>query len=124
MSDESVQYLIDLPSVVRMEHGGATVVVLHGGGEDGLPALDGWTSTSTLAALAAELGADVIVSGHTHQAVVRRVGECLFVNPGSVGEGEEYDQRPAWAWLAVEPSGPAAGLERVPLPLAAPRSHR
>jgi putative phosphoesterase len=32
-------------------------------------------------------GADVVLYGHTHQPLVRRLGGCLVVNPGSVGEG-------------------------------------
>jgi len=124
LSEESVRYLAELPALVRFEHDGVSVVVLHGGGEDHLPSIDETSNETMLSSLAADLGADVVVSGHTHRPLVRRVGGCLFVNPGSVGEGEEHDQRPAWAWLAVEPSGPAARLERVPYALAAPREHR
>jgi putative phosphoesterase len=32
-------------------------------------------------------GVDILLYGHTHQPVVRRVGNTLVVNPGSVGEG-------------------------------------
>jgi putative phosphoesterase len=32
-------------------------------------------------------GADVVLCGHTHQPLVRRLGDVLVVNPGSVGEG-------------------------------------
>jgi putative phosphoesterase len=32
-------------------------------------------------------GADVVLYGHTHQPLVRQLGHCLVVNPGSVGEG-------------------------------------
>ena len=32
-------------------------------------------------------GFDVVLYGHTHQPVVRRVGTTLVINPGSVGEG-------------------------------------
>lgn len=35
--------------------------------------------------LAAAVRADVIVFGHTHRAVVQRVGGALVVNPGSAG---------------------------------------
>ena len=34
----------------------------------------------------AESGADIVLYGHTHHAVARRVGDALIVNPGSAGE--------------------------------------
>lgn len=35
----------------------------------------------------AESNADIVIYGHTHVPVVRRMGGTLIVNPGSVGEG-------------------------------------
>ena len=35
----------------------------------------------------AESGVDILLYGHTHQPIVRRVVDTLVVNPGSVGEG-------------------------------------
>lgn len=32
-------------------------------------------------------GFDLVLYGHTHQPLVRRLGDLLVVNPGSVGEG-------------------------------------
>ena len=37
----------------------------------------------------AEADADIVLYGHTHQQVVRRVGRVLVVNPGSAGEGRD-----------------------------------
>ena len=33
-----------------------------------------------------EADADIVLYGHTHRQVVRRVGRVLVVNPGSAGE--------------------------------------
>lgn len=35
----------------------------------------------------AEIDADIVLYGHTHQPVVRQVGSTLVINPGSVGVG-------------------------------------
>lgn len=35
--------------------------------------------------------AHVVLYGHTHQPVVRQIGQTLVVNPGSVGEGRPTD---------------------------------
>jgi len=44
---------------------------------------------STLLDRFAEAEADVVLYGHTHQQVVRRVGAVLVVNPGSAGEARD-----------------------------------
>jgi putative phosphoesterase len=36
-----------------------------------------------------EADADIVLYGHTHQQVVRRIGRVLVVNPGSAGEGRD-----------------------------------
>lgn len=36
-----------------------------------------------------EADADIVLYGHTHQQVVRRVGRVLVVNPGSAGDGRD-----------------------------------
>jgi putative phosphoesterase len=37
----------------------------------------------------AEADADIVLYGHTHRQVARRVGRVLVVNPGSAGEGRD-----------------------------------
>src|SRR5262245_35739414 len=36
-----------------------------------------------------EADADIVLYGHTHRQLVRRVGRVLVVNPGSAGEGRD-----------------------------------
>ncbi len=36
-----------------------------------------------------EADADIVLYGHTHQQVVRRIGRVLVVNPGSTGDGRD-----------------------------------
>jgi len=36
-----------------------------------------------------EADADIVLYGHTHRQVVRRIGRVLVVNPGSAGEGRD-----------------------------------
>ncbi|MBV8888907.1 MAG: metallophosphoesterase family protein [Alphaproteobacteria bacterium] len=37
----------------------------------------------------AEVDADIVLYGHTHQQLVRRVGRVLVINPGSTGEARD-----------------------------------
>lgn len=119
LTSENLAYLAALPMVARLRLRDALVVVMHGSPDDPRQAIDVDTPDKELRALARRLGdPDCIVTGHTHVPMVRSVGDCLFVNPGSVGESRDGDRRPSWAWLDVRRSGLRAHLERLPHALA------
>jgi putative phosphoesterase len=113
LSDDSLRFLAGLPLVERVELGPAIVAVMHGTPTDPSGAIDAGTSKRRLASLAEVLGADCIVTGHTHEPLVREAGGVLVVNPGSVGEALRGDLHPRWAWLEARRSGLRAHLERV-----------
>jgi putative phosphoesterase len=54
----------------------------------------------TPAKLGARYDADVIVFGHTHRALVSRVGKQLFVNPGAAGP-KRFNLAPSVARLTI-----------------------
>jgi putative phosphoesterase len=70
--------------------GGLTIHVSHGH-ELGSP---------TAEKVAARYKGDVLVFGHTHRAVVARVGSILVVNPGAAGP-RRFDLGPAVARLTI-----------------------
>jgi putative phosphoesterase len=70
--------------------GGVTIHVSHGH-EIGSP---------TAEKLAACYTGDVLVFGHTHRAVVVRVGRVLVVNPGAAGP-RRFDLQPSVARLTI-----------------------
>jgi len=122
LSDASLRFLAELPLTVRVRVGPFEVVVMHGSPHDPSEVLfHADADHGRLAELATVLRADCVVWGHTHRPVARIAGGCLFVNPGSVGEAVGGDLRPSWAWLEAGTSGLVAHLERVDLPVAAPR---
>lgn len=65
-----------LPEVAQLELAGLRVVVIHG---------QQWGSPTPQKAARAFPDAGLIVFGHSHQAVIERVGGVLTVNPGSAG---------------------------------------
>jgi putative phosphoesterase len=40
-----------------------------------------------------ELGTDILIVGHTHMPMAERVNGTLIVNPGSLGEPRQHDDR-------------------------------
>jgi putative phosphoesterase len=113
LSDESRRFLAALPLVVSVPLGSATIAVMHGSPTDPSGTLDAQTSDLQLGRIAELLGADCIVTGHTHQPLVRQASGVLLINPGSVGEALRGDLRPRWAWIEARKSGLGAHLERV-----------
>jgi uncharacterized protein len=65
-----------LPEVARVELAGVRVLVVHGH-QVGSPTPE--------RLVAAYPDADLLVFGHSHRPLVRRVGAVLAVNPGSAG---------------------------------------
>jgi putative phosphoesterase len=50
-------------------------------------------------------GVDVVVTGHSHKAHVERVGDVLYLNPGSAGDGRGHGL--SVAIVSVAPDGSA-----------------
>lgn len=96
-------YLRGLPWMLTYHFDQLRLVVIHAG----LQQLDEWYTPeepARLHALAAQVMADVIVLGHTHQPFVYEVEyalgrKTLFINPGAVGRALDGDTRAAYAIL-------------------------
>jgi putative phosphoesterase len=60
----------------------------------------------------ATLGLDILVLGHTHVPMVKRVGNTLIVNPGSLGESRESGARDLVSFAIVDSETNEAWIER------------
>ena len=100
ISDDTRQWLSDLPAEVSLTLEGSPIVVPHyaPGSKEGLGA---WTPDARLAELAETTDAKIVICGHTHTPFVRRVGGILWINPGSLGR--DFNGRSRYAVLTLEP---------------------
>ena len=80
-----------LPQRLTIEAGGLSIHVSHGD-ELGRP---------TPAKLLSSYSADILVYGHTHQALIERHGRRLVVNPGAAGP-RRFDLKPSVARLTID----------------------
>ena len=96
-----------LPETATTEVGGLRLYVIH--------------DLKTLRADPAELGVDVIISGHSHNPMVQHRAGVMLLNPGSAGP-RRFSLPIAIARLSVGPSGPTA--EIVELDISAPAAPR
>ena len=76
-------------------------------------------SDEELHELVAACDADVVLVGHTHEPLARRIGEVLVVNVGSVGNPVTHDTRASYALLECTDSMLEITHRRVGYDLAA-----
>ena len=100
LTEESMRYLEGLPWSSRFEAEGLSVAVYHGSPR---APLDEYVfpdyPSSTLSWFLRQAGADVLVLGHTHMPMVRRIEGGVVVNPGSVGQPRDGDPRASFMLL-------------------------
>ena len=103
ISEETRQWLSDLPGEVLLTLEGVPLVVTHysPGSKEGIGT---WTPDARLAELAETTDAQIVVCGHTHTPFIRRVGGILWINPGSLGR--DFNGRSRYAVLTLEPGLP------------------
>ena len=108
ISRESQAWLARLSSDCRLELDGLRILLCHGSpwavDEYIYPESGGFERFTRLAA-------DVIIMGHTHVPMMKRVGETLVVNPGSCGQPRDYIPGACYGLLDTQTG--QVGLHRV-----------
>ncbi|HSL71110.1 MAG TPA: metallophosphoesterase family protein [Longimicrobiales bacterium] len=111
-----LDWLARLPLDIRLTTPeGIRILAVHAapGSDDGEGIHPG-RSNAELAQLIADSDADVIFVGHTHQAMIRRVGRVPVVNLGSVSNPRSDDLRASYVLLDITASGVEFVHRRVP----------
>ncbi len=90
-----------LPGERIVDHDGLSIALTHGDDRD----------ATRLALFGRQEGADLVVSGHSHQPGITDTGDITLLNPGSHADPRWY--RPGYAELAVE-DGHVEGRLREP----------
>lgn len=99
---ESREYLAGRPASLWIEEGDLTFLFVHGSPDAPNEYLKPDTPDERLAELLEKSGADVMFAGHTHLPMVRRVGEKVVANPGSVGRPKDGDPRASYLIVDTE----------------------
>lgn len=99
LSEENLRFISSLPPEIRLEVLGRRVLMVHASPGDPDEQLTPDTTDERLEELGRIADADVVLVGHSHRAFARKVGDTLFVNPGSVGRPVDHDPRASYAVL-------------------------
>jgi predicted phosphodiesterase len=96
LGDERVEWLGNLPFSVVLDD----ALYVHATPQDDMTVITELTTDERLAELLSGVEQPLVVAGHTHMQLDRRVGAARFVNVGSVGR--PYEARPGAYWGIVE----------------------
>jgi putative phosphoesterase len=95
LDDEQVEWLVSLPFSAVLDG----TLYVHATPQDDESVITELTSDERLVELLTGAEQRRVVAGHTHMQLERRIGEVLFVNPGSVGRPYEAEPGAYWALL-------------------------
>jgi putative phosphoesterase len=112
-SQESKDFMHDLPFDLRFPVGNVDVHLVHGSPRKVNEYLFEDKPARLYERLAAAESNPVLVFGHTHKPWVHEYGGVLFVNCGSVGKPKDSDPRGAFAVLVPSEGGVTVSIERV-----------
>jgi putative phosphoesterase len=97
ITDESKRYLAGLPRECEFALDGISFYMNHTVPRMSLHHyLDLNTPLPELAAYYGDIQAEVILTGHTHVPYVKKLGNKILINPGSVGGPRDRDPRPSF----------------------------
>jgi putative phosphoesterase len=112
------RFLESLPESFHVRMRGLDFTLVHTGEDADGTAITPETPAEYLANLARAHDTDVLLFGHSHIPMVRRVESKVFINPGSVGVPNNGDLRASYAILTVTDGQVEAHLRHVEYDIA------
>lgn len=103
LSKTSRKYLKNLPRTKKLFLAGKTIFLAHGSPEDIEENITEDTPEERFLQLAEKADADIVVTGHTHFPLAKKVKNTWFLNPGTVGHPLGNDLRACYALLQMRP---------------------
>ena len=108
LSPADLDYLRTFHPILELSLGAAhTLLCFHGSPRSFHDIIRSTTAEDDLAGMLAGFSATVMAGGHSHEQMLRRYGETIIVNPGSVGlpvergPGPDQVRNPPWAEYAL-----------------------
>ena len=96
-------YLTTLPLKLEVEIAHKKLLMTHGSPDSVAEHLFHYSPEVRFQEIAKNAGADIIIVGHSHEQFTKKVGEVLFVNPGSVGRPGDGNPQAAYATISFSP---------------------
>ena len=124
---DNLTFVENLPAVLEMEIEGKRIMMMHtspldptGGGRALRDGLGPYAASSHIGGHTdglPESKADVLIVGHTHQALITQVGRTLLINPGSLGQPRDPDHPHLRTYAVLDTSTSHAYIGSFHMPL-------
>jgi len=101
LNQDSRDYLLSIEQCAKFESTGARVAMCHGSIDS---VVEYVYEDDTRDSMLSNVGADILILGHTHIPYMKRFGSGLILNPGSVGQPRDGNPRGSLAVLDPEAS--------------------
>jgi putative phosphoesterase len=113
LSEEQIEFLAALPLTLTIDVDGlGPVCFCHATPRDDEEIFTERTRDEVVAEMLAGTDEEIVVCGHTHMQVDRRVGRWRVVNAGSVGLAYDEGPHPRWAMLGPDVEHRRSELDR------------
>jgi putative phosphoesterase len=100
---ENKEYLKSLPKRIEFEFEGVKFLLVHGSPlNDLLEYVKPNTPVERLKEIAESVEADIIINGHTHITMIKKVFNKMIFNTGSVGRPKDNDYRTGYLIIDIE----------------------
>lgn len=113
VTPDNQAYLRELLGKVELAVGGKRLLLVHGSPRRINEYLFADRPEESLARLFTTEKADLILCGHTHLPYVRRIGDLMLINAGSVGKPKDGDPRAGYALVEMAEGAIRAEIRRV-----------
>lgn len=95
LNPENKKYLKELPKSLKIEIEGLRIGVFHGSPWDPDERIYPDSDLSGFG----KCDYDVIILGHTHWPIIKKINKLLLINPGSIGQPRDYNSKSSYAIL-------------------------
>ncbi len=107
-SRDTIDLILELPKEIskkldeKNEDLETSITITHGSPSSINEYVFPGTISLKLKGMLDEVGSDILVLGHTHIPMVKNFGNGVIINPGSVGQPRDGDERSSYCILYVE----------------------
>lgn len=101
LKEENLSWLKTLPIELKLEYGKFKVILRHASPWDESTYL--YPNSPALSKIMLRKDT-ILITGHTHHPLVKRIGDGLLINPGSVGQPRDWNPKASYAILDTETS--------------------
>ena len=114
ISQSSIDYYKRLPKTINLLFGTHKVLLCHGSPSSNNEPIYKNTPAIKFHELIDLSKANILLCGHTHESMVLKINNAIFINPGSVGRQHDGDPRASYSILTIEEQSISIEQFRIP----------